>query len=990
MDVDLWLICSALLALIPIASIVQPGMPNTSDGQVHLLRTLEVIRLLRAGVLYPRWAPDFYLGFGYPFFEFYAPGAHLLAAWLALTGLGAVRGIVALQVGALLLYPTGAFLAARSLLPAGWPRSATGPAALVSAALYLYAPFRWRELFLQGNISQLLALAWLPWCAWLLIRAAQDGGLGRAVVAGTALAALVYAHHPSAFLAFPSLGIFSLILIAAGKRCSAGPRLVAVCGAFILAVALSAPFWLPALVEMHDVNFGAIGAGSFNAQLNLLPLRELLALPAVQDDAALNPPMPNSLGIAQAVLALPGLLAGAWWIAKKRTARQTGMALLGAGALLVASLALILPGAAPIWVNLPLAQDIAFPWRLLGPALLWAAILGGSWLCLLPEKPRLAAAAVLLVLIPVCIAPYLFPRPFAPAPEPGVADIARYELQGGARGTASANEYLPRWVQDPNPPAQLAEALAAGLAPSRLDMASLPAGSQAQALPGSGLGDRYRVSLTAAATVRIQRFYFPGWQAWVDGHPAPDGPGGPYGEIQVPVPAGEHEIALAFGATPDRAAAAGMAGAAVMVVAAAWVWQRRKLWTPHIWTTHVWTTKSRNATKHTEREDRESRAPEPASAGTCSGASATLPASGRGPADERRNADAGFPSPEGPAPAGSRDRASHQPSGRGGWLRGAAAHSDGAAYAFGLGCVILLVALLKIGAVGPLTRWFRERSPEDSPAAMQHPVHASFADGVELLGYDLSANEVRQGDELDLRLYWRGLQPHIDDAQPFVHLDAITGDVTWANETKLNPGDKPIAGWISGFYVVDDYQLAVPATSPPVIADLRAGLLSEGKLVPLSGGGQLAGLGRIRILERRPAAVLPGGDQAYRLGQAVRLAGYQALADAQGPAVDVTLDWQATEPVPVDYTVFLHVTDASGRLIAQGDGPPLHGWYPSSSWAVGQVVVDDHRIALPAGTSAAGLKLALGLYTLATGARGDRQPEDQVVLAVQAPGQGGR
>ncbi len=169
--------------------------------------------------------------------------------------------------------------------------------------------------------------------------------------------------------------------------------------------------------------------------------------------------------------------------------------------------------------------------------------------------------------------------------------------------------------------------------------------------------------------------------------------------------------------------------------------------------------------------------------------------------------------------------------------------------------------------------------------------------------------------------------------------------------------------------------------------------------MPLAGGGQLASLGQVRILERQPvaAASLPGADQPYRLGPAVRLAGYQAQADAVGPAVDVTLDWQATAPVPVDYSIFLHVTDANGKLIAQGDGPPLRGWYPSSSWAVGQVVVDQHRIALPAGTSPAGLKLMLGLYTLADGqrapvigARGDRQPGDQVVLGVQAPGKGSR
>src|SRR5512139_1016722 len=85
---DPWLPCAALLALIPILTIVRPGMPNTADGQVHLLRALEASRLLRAGVPYPRWAPDFYFGYGYPFFNFYAPGAHLVISWIALTGLG--------------------------------------------------------------------------------------------------------------------------------------------------------------------------------------------------------------------------------------------------------------------------------------------------------------------------------------------------------------------------------------------------------------------------------------------------------------------------------------------------------------------------------------------------------------------------------------------------------------------------------------------------------------------------------------------------------------------------------------------------------------------------------------------------------------------------------------------------------------------------------------------------------------------------------------
>ena len=216
--IDPWLIAAAALALIPILAIARPGIPHTADGYVHILRTLEVSQLLRDGVLYPRWAPDFYLGYGYPFFNFYAPGAHLLAALAALTGLGVLRGVVAVQVIALLLYPTGAYLAARSLFTTDAAGRWARPAALVSAALYLYAPLRFRELFTQGNLSQLLALALLPWCAWLLLEAIRRVDLRWSVAAGVALAGLVYAHHPSAFLGFPFLAIYAgAVAIIAGR-----------------------------------------------------------------------------------------------------------------------------------------------------------------------------------------------------------------------------------------------------------------------------------------------------------------------------------------------------------------------------------------------------------------------------------------------------------------------------------------------------------------------------------------------------------------------------------------------------------------------------------------------------------------------------------------------------------------------------------------------------------------------------------------------------
>jgi hypothetical protein len=93
----------------------------------------------------------------------------------------------------------------------------------------------------------------------------------------------------------------------------------------------------------------------------------------------------------------------------------------------------------------------------------------------------------------------------------------------------------------------------------------------------------------------------------------------------------------------------------------------------------------------------------------------------------------------------------------------------------------------------------------------------------------------------------------------------------------------------------------------------------------------------------------------------------------------VTLTWHAAEAVPTDYTVFLHLRDAAGQLVAQADGPPLGGWYPTSWWTAGEQVTDEHTFALPAGITSGEYRLVAGLYDPATGARLGEEKELGVV-----------
>ena len=81
--------------------------------------------------------------------------------------------------------------------------------------------------------------------------------------------------------------------------------------------------------------------------------------------------------------------------------------------------------------------------------------------------------------------------------------------------------------------------------------------------------------------------------------------------------------------------------------------------------------------------------------------------------------------------------------------------------------------------------------------------------------------------------------------------------------------------------------------------------------------------------------------------------------------VRVRLIWQATEPLDVSYTVFVHVT-RGGQMVASGDSLPAGGYYLTSQWRTGDIIVDDHFISLSEPFDSREHRIVVGLYELQT------------------------
>ncbi len=83
---------------------------------------------------------------------------------------------------------------------------------------------------------------------------------------------------------------------------------------------------------------------------------------------------------------------------------------------------------------------------------------------------------------------------------------------------------------------------------------------------------------------------------------------------------------------------------------------------------------------------------------------------------------------------------------------------------------------------------------------------------------------------------------------------------------------------------------------------------------------------------------------------------------ADDATLHLVLYWRALSPVPVPYTVFTQLFDASGAMIAQQDNPPVSGTRPTDGWQPEEIVRDTYQLTLAAPHPET-LRLLVGMYT---------------------------
>jgi len=223
-------------------------------------------------------------------------------------------------------------------------------------------------------------------------------------------------------------------------------------------------------------------------------------------------------------------------------------------------------------------------------------------------------------------------------------------------------------------------------------------------------------------------------------------------------------------------------------------------------------------------------------------------------------------------------------------------------------------------------------------------------DGLVLIGYSLPAPSSEAGAPLAVDLYFQGEARHAE-LPARLSLKNGTETVLWSSE--LASG----SDWRAGEVICRRLHVRLPQSLEIGEYALALEIGGYGQtIVPLT----IQASTRIFTM---PEVTRPVNAT---LGDTIRLHGAD-IAQA-GDILTVRLVWQALAPPDTSEKVFVHLIGPDGALVAQSDAVPAQG-YGTEQWIEGEIVADEHTLALPADLPAGTYRLRAGMYDPATGER---------------------
>ena len=509
-----WLIIFFVLAasIFTLKHLFLPGFYTSHDGPHQIVRFYYFDRLLKEGQFPPRWVGGLKYGFGYPLFIFSYHLPWYIAEIFRTLNFSVITSVKLTFLAGYILSGITMYWFLRSL--------GSRLASFTGTFLYLYAPYRFSNIFVRASIGDATAFIFIPLIFLSAIRLSERKNIFFWIgFYALSLTGLLLSHAMVFFLVmlfFVPFILISVILVRKFKLIYY--HLSAVC----LFIGRSAYYLLPSFFERSYTKFNSIMGSAFTGN-TFVSFKNLLYSPwGYGMMNAAEGGMSFQIGMAQWLAAFLGLVSLAF--------KKSRLSLFFLAAFAI-SVFMILKDSLFIWKLLQQLAVIDFTWRILVMSVFSAAILGA----LAVNQFRNKKIAVMTAMTLIVLAFYANRNHWR------INQSLPWDLPfflSLEKTTNSFDEYTPRWVRE------------------ELIREKAPVWEFEGKLKADILTDKSNLWQADIITdrpgdFRLNKIYYPGWEISVNNKAAKIN----YedrGLLEIKLPGGKSSVSAKFSATPLR------------------------------------------------------------------------------------------------------------------------------------------------------------------------------------------------------------------------------------------------------------------------------------------------------------------------------------------------------------------------------------------------------------------------------------------------------
>ncbi|MGI8467294.1 MAG: 6-pyruvoyl-tetrahydropterin synthase-related protein [Pyrinomonadaceae bacterium] len=475
------------LAILATVSMFYNGVPGGNDLPQHYQFAETFYHSILSGEIYPSLAGDPNQGYGDVGIRFYPPFAYyVLSAARIFTGNWADASFLTFF---LIFFASGIGVYL-------WAKEEFSDAqSLLAAGIFIFAPHHLNQIYNSFLFAEFAASAVLPFCFLFTARVCRKGNLGAMLGLAISFALLLLTHLPTSVFGSPILAIYAIFLL---RRKSFLKTLSKLAVSVFCGVAASSFYWLRMLAEMSWVKSSSetYFQGHFDYRENFLlfPFHLL----NFQDDIS-SLWLADLMLLAMILISIPSVV----FLIKNRS--SVSKFSFSVGLIFLISVLMTTPLSYPVWDNLPFLQKVQFPWRLLGIVSLCGAIFSSTGIFRVAElmnqnKNRFAAAGLGLAMLFFVFTSAFIVRQASYVPR------AEFNLQ--IENVTSANSFDCWWsIWAKSDAFQIKEKLVAE-------------NRAAEITKWNSTEKDFNVAAGQPSLARVAAFYYPRWQATVNGNPA--------------------------------------------------------------------------------------------------------------------------------------------------------------------------------------------------------------------------------------------------------------------------------------------------------------------------------------------------------------------------------------------------------------------------------------------------------------------------------------